>query len=209
MAFVVSSKPCNANFNPAVTLAMCVRKNKRYQASLFWLYFKAQMVGAFVAYVSLYLLNGEIRKPFVPPEHSTADYLRIILSEAVGVFILVISVLKITGPNTSYSSNTLDKQIIILVFAYLCGMYAPSSCFSGNLGFTIPRAVLGLFLCDHEGLRYCILWVIGDVFGSLVGVWLYDNFVEPQIIFNRMSIWNKNQRKELNTVEMIEFNHGR
>ena len=31
MAFVFSTIPCNANFNPAVTLAFCLRTTKRYQ----------------------------------------------------------------------------------------------------------------------------------------------------------------------------------
>ena len=64
MGFVMSAQGSGANFNPALTLAFTLRNTQRYQKGFLWTYVKAQVAGAFAAYVVLYLLNGIVITPF-------------------------------------------------------------------------------------------------------------------------------------------------
>jgi hypothetical protein len=49
-----------------VTLSFCLRNTKRYQPFLFWIYFKAQFLGAFLGVITTFILNGVYRGPLVP-----------------------------------------------------------------------------------------------------------------------------------------------
>lgn len=98
---------------------------------------------------------------------------------------MVVSVLKISGPNTNYNSGTIDKFAIVGVFAYLCGMFCPSSSASGNLGFVFGRSLLGLFFCNMDGFKYCWLWVVGDILGCVIAVQLYNCVIEPHVLIKR------------------------
>ena len=66
MAFVMTASGSNGNLNPALTLGFCLRNSDRYPKHLFWLYFKAQVCGAFAAYFALYMLNDYYQAPLAP-----------------------------------------------------------------------------------------------------------------------------------------------
>ena len=130
--------------------------------------------------MALYVLTGQYRPPLDPSSHSSVACARVIVSEAMGVFVLVVSVLKLTGPNTSYpfkNNDKLFKYVLVLVYGYLCGMFAPSSAYCGNFGCVAGRALLGLFWCDSSGLRDCWMWALGDCLGCLAAVCLYNQLI--------------------------------
>lgn len=80
MTFAICNHPSNSNLNPMVTLSFCLRNTKKYQAQLFWIYFKAQFLGAFLGVITTFILNGRYRGPVIPAEHTNGEYFRIVMS---------------------------------------------------------------------------------------------------------------------------------
>lgn len=80
MAFAFCNHPSNSNLNLMVTLSFCLRHTKRYQAPLFWVYMKAQFIGAFLGIAGTYALNGIYRYPFIPADTSYVGLVRVGLS---------------------------------------------------------------------------------------------------------------------------------
>ena len=186
MTFVMCNHPSNSNLNPAVTLGLCLRHTKRYQRMLFWLYCKSQFCGAFAANVLAYLLNGVYRPPLQPVLHTNQEYLQIFLSEFVSVFVLIVLILQITGPNTSYTTAKIERYLFIGIFVYLGRKFSPSSGNALNASLTFARAVFGVFFCDFEGLKYFYLWALGDLLGALLAVLFYNYLLEPHVVGMRI-----------------------
>lgn len=66
------------------------------------IYLLAQVLGTLMGLGLGELLNGPVMPPFVPETHDAIGFIRIILSEAIGTFILIFFILLVTNPNTTF-----------------------------------------------------------------------------------------------------------
>lgn len=148
MTFAICNHPSNSNLNPMVTLAFCLRNTKRYQWVLLGVYWKAQMTGALIGVVSTFILNGRYRGPLVPMEDTIGGYFRVMMSECVGVFVLIIIVLQVVGPNTIYTTKKFSRYIYIALQVYIGRKYAPTSGTALNACITLSRAIMGIWYAD-------------------------------------------------------------
>lgn len=103
-----------------------------------------------------------------------------ILSEAIGVFILIFFVLLATGPFTFVESSG-AKYFYIAVFVYIGRRFAVVSGNQINFALTLSQAFVGIPECDFQGFRYLFIWLIGDALGVYIGAQFYNLLLEPTI----------------------------
>lgn len=124
--------------------------------SLLWIYIKAQIIGAILSMLLAIELNGVYRSPLHPHylsedsglnEFRFGVILQIILSEAVGVFILIFMILYCTGPY-SFITNNGAKFFYIATFVYIGRKFAVSSSNQINIALSISQAFVGILECD-------------------------------------------------------------
>lgn len=77
---------------------------------------------------------------------------------------------------------------------YIGRRYAPTSGTALNAWITLSRALIGIFHCDFEGLKYYFWWVLGDVIGCLLATWFYNLVMEPCIVHVRIKKMIVHQR---------------
>ena len=111
---------------------------------------------------------------------NTNIIIKIILSEAIGVFILIFFILYGTV-SYSFITNNGAKYFLIAIFVYIGRKFAVSSSNQINLALTFSQAFVGFFTCDFRGFKYLIAWIIGDIIGVLLAASLYINIVEPTL----------------------------
>lgn len=108
------------------------------------------------------------------------------LSECVGVFILCFLVLQVVGPNTGYTTNRLSKFLYIAFMIYIGRRFAVTSYTALNAWITLSRAIIGIWKNDWEGLKYYLLWLIGDIIGCVIATYFYNLIAEPCIVHSRV-----------------------
>ena len=101
---------------------------------------------------------------------------RVVLAEIIGTFILVFFVLQISNPNTTFIENELSAFMFIGTFVYIGRRFAPTSGCSINIAVILSSAILLATKGDYDSLKYCPLWVIGDIIGAIIGTAFYDKF---------------------------------
>lgn len=104
IAIVICAPLCGANLNPAITLCNFFRKENKYSSKVVWIYLLAQLVGAMLALAVAYIVNDVLIGPLAP-EEDVGDLIRLMMSEAVGTFLLVFFTLQISNPNTTFIEN--------------------------------------------------------------------------------------------------------
>jgi glycerol uptake facilitator-like aquaporin len=104
------------------------------------------------------------------------------LSEAMGIFILIFLILYVTGPY-SFITNNGAKYCFIAVFIYIGRKFAVMSGNQINLALTLSQAFVGFSNCDFMGFKYFIVWVIGDVVGVVFATTLYNYVLEPTLSY--------------------------
>jgi glycerol uptake facilitator-like aquaporin len=102
--------------------------------------------------------------------------LQVIISESIGVFILIFFILYGTG-SYSFIQNNGAKYVYIAIFVYIGRKFAASSANQINLALTFSQAFVGLFECDFRGFKFLIAWIIGDMIGVLLAATLYIKLV--------------------------------
>lgn len=143
MAIPICAKQTGANLNPAVSYGMTMKSDAPSSYALLWIYVKAQVLGAIASMIVAVAINGVYRSPLYPETNGTAEILRMILSEAIGVFILIFFVLYATGP-FSFIENNGAKYFYISVFVYIGRRFAAVSGNQINLALTISQAFVGI-----------------------------------------------------------------
>lgn len=113
-------------------------------------------------------------------------------------------VLQVVGPNTIYTTKKFSRYIYIALQVYIGRRYAPTSGTALNACITLSRAVIGIWYADWEGLRYFLLWLIGDIIGCLLATFFYNEILEPCIVYARIKKFEALQR-DLKEVEMKEL----
>lgn len=69
---------------------------------------------------------------------------------------------------------------------YIGRKYTPTAGTALNAFITLSRALIGIWYCDWQGLKYYLLWVIGDVIGCLLATAFYNYVMEPCIVHSRV-----------------------
>lgn len=69
--------------------------------------------------------------------------------------------LQIVGPNTIFLPTKLPRYIFIALAVYIARRFAPTSFTALNPMITLSRALIGIYHCDWEGLKYYPIWLIG------------------------------------------------
>lgn len=87
---------------------------------------------------------------------------------------LCILVLQVVGPNTTYTTNRMSKFIYIGLMIYIGRRYAISSYTALNAWITLSRAIIGVWNNDWVGLKFYLLWVIGDILGCVLSCVFYN-----------------------------------
>ena len=110
-------------------------------------------------------------------------------------------VLQVVGPNTIYTTKKLSRYLYIAFMVYIGRRFAPTSGTALNACITISRALMGIWYADWNGLKYYGLWLVGDIVGCLLATWLYNEVVEPSIVYARIKKMVALQ-KERRVIEM-------
>ena len=109
---------------------------------------------------------------------------------------IALTYLQLTGENTTYVTSRLEKFMLMAIFAWIGYRMCPGSGTASNASMTFARAVFGIFFCNFEGLKYFVLWAIGDVCGVLLAVVLYNNLIEPHIVAERLKHVSQTQNEK-------------
>lgn len=188
IAIPICAKQTGANLNPAVTLSMAFKAGQPFTyQTLLWIYVKAQLLGAVLAMVLALGLNDVYREP-ITPSLAPADVkfdgvpyglvIEAILSEALGMFILIFFILYGTGPY-SFIPTAGAKYFYIAVFVYIGRKFAASSGNQINIALTLSQAFVGMLRCNFTGFYYALAWLLGDLMGVILASLLYLKLVEP------------------------------
>lgn len=157
IAIPICARQTGANLNPGVSFSMTFKGSGGpfTYSHLLWIYIKAQIIGAILAMGVAVYLNEVYREPAYPQEiegYITMDIglgliARLMLSEAIGMFILIFLILSGTGPY-SFITNNGAKYVYIAIFVYIGRKFA---CLSGNqinVALTISQAFVGMVDCN-------------------------------------------------------------
>lgn len=110
------------------------------------------------------------------------------------MFILILLVLQVVGPNTIYTTKKLSRYMYIAFQVYIGRRYTPTSGTALNACITLSRAIMGIWYADWDGLKYYGLWIIGDIIGCLLATWFYNEVLEPCIVHARIKKMIRIQR---------------
>lgn len=171
-----------ASFNPALTLALAV--DGSFAWSMVPGYIVAQMAGAFVGAVCVYILykdqfdateNPKVKLGVFSTSPAVPHWGRNLFSEAMGTFLLVFAIKGIA--NVPNIAGGIDK---LFVFGIIVSM---GMSLGGLTGYAInpardigPRIAHTILPISHKGSsnwKYAIVPAVGPVIGALVAVWLY------------------------------------
>lgn len=181
VALAVSARMSGANINPSITLSNYLRKENRYRAKLLAVYLVAQMAGAMLAMLLAEVINGTNIPAPIPYEETVKECFRVILAEIMGTFILVFSLLQISNPNTTFIDNELSGFIFIVAFIHIGRQFAPPGCIVNPALILCASIMAVLRESDYDGLKYCGLWIVGDLIGAVGATYFYDKFFEPNV----------------------------
>ena len=70
------------------------------------------------------------------------------LSEAVGVAVIALPYLQLTGVNTTYVTGWVEKFTLMGIFAWIGYRMCPGSGFASNASMSFARACFGVFFCN-------------------------------------------------------------
>lgn len=180
VAIIIAAPMSGANFNPAITLSNCFRKESKYKWKLLPVYLTAQLLGATIALLLSQIINDISIGPLVPDD-SFSECLRLILSEMVGTFFLVFFTLQISNPNTTFIENELSGYAFITIFVFIGRRFAFSPVSTINFCHTLAIGVLNATRGENDGFSYIWLWLLGDLLGFVLGTLFYDYLFEPNI----------------------------
>lgn len=194
IAIPICAKQTGANLNPAISFSMTFKKTniKSSYLTLLWIYVKAQILAAVAAAFLSMILNDVYLTPLHPPSASPIIFpqdeqssifmaiTKILLSEAIGVFVLIFFILYVTGPY-SFIETSGGKFFFIAIFVYVGRRFAVMSGNQVNFALTIAQASIGIFECNFKGFQYLIVWLIGDIVGVLLATGLYNHVTEPTL----------------------------
>lgn len=162
-----------AHYNPAVTLAMLVRKKITGQDAMMYMIF--QIVGATLAATAYYVLTN---KTFAPAPGGNYTYeLKPLLIEIMFTFALVMVIMNVATSKKTHGNSFYGLAI---GFTVLGAAYAGGPISGGAFN---PAVGIGPILIDTimGGNSIGNLWIylVGPCIGAVVGAYMY-NFVDGE-----------------------------
>jgi aquaporin Z len=154
-----------AHYNPAVTLAVCVRGRHPWAELVpYWI---AQIVGALVAAGVAMYLTGGLAKSAAPP----ADIFKALLAEFLFTFALAYVVLNVA---TAKATSGNSFYGLAIGFTVLTGAFAVGSISGGAFN---PAVAVGAGIMGVIHLPSAWIHILGDLAGGLVAglTFLYLN----------------------------------
>lgn len=171
-----------ASFNPALTLALAV--DGSFSWSMVPGYIVAQMSGAFVGAVCVYILykdqfdateNPKVKLGVFSTSPAVPHWGRNLFSEAMGTFLLVFAIKGIG--NVPNIAGGIDK---LLVFGIIVSMGMSLGGLTGyainparDIGPRIAHTILPISNKGSSNWKYAIVPAVGPVIGALCAIWLY------------------------------------
>lgn len=138
MAIFFSGPLCGANINPVITISNCLKKENKYKSSKIGWYIIAQILGSVAAISWSCLLGHKQFSALVIDENS--NLLKIVANESVGIFILILFLLLISNPNTTFIESELSGYLSIAIFYHIARSFAPLAGLVINPAITIVVA---------------------------------------------------------------------
>lgn len=162
-----------AHYNPAVTLAMLVRKKINSQEAMMYMIF--QIVGATLAATTFYILTN---KTFAPAPGGNYTYeIKPLLIEIMFTFALVMVIM---------SSATAKKTQGNSFYGLSIGFTVLAAAFAGGPisgGAYNPAVGIGPILIDTimggNGIGNLWIYILGPCLGAVIAAYMY-NFVESE-----------------------------
>lgn len=100
IAICFSGSFCGANINPMVTISNCLKKENKYKIPKLKWYLLSQLAGAAAAIAWSEFIGHPLLQPLLIKD--SMDYFKVISNETMGIFILVLFLLLLSNPNTTF-----------------------------------------------------------------------------------------------------------
>jgi aquaporin Z len=155
-----------AHYNPAVTLAIWIRKKIELKEALIYMVF--QIAGAFLAALFYYLIN---KKTFAPVPNPQFTYVEFLIVEVLFTFALCMVVL-----NVATSKKTAGNSFygLAIGFTVLAGAFAGGPVSGGAFN---PAVGIGPVLMDTikggESIKTLWIYIVGPFAGGILGSLTY------------------------------------
>lgn len=191
---------CDAHFNPAITLAMCLYR--RFGWIKFVPYVASQLFGAILATLvnySLYarhiqqfeLRNGITRAALqgVTSAKFAACYFDTALvspvaafvAEAIGTFMLTATVFSLSSDRNAKAKKLNQAPIVGSVVALVISYLGPLTCASINPARELgPRLVLKFFGWTEAAFHQIGIYLLAPFVGAIVAGWFVENWLYGQ-----------------------------
>ena len=177
-----------AHINPAVTIGLAVAGKFSY--SMIAPYILAQMIGAFIGAILVWLQYKDHykiteEKDLLLATFSTGPAIRStvsnLISEIIGTFVLVFSVLYITGPTIGEQSGSLGSLDALPVALVVLGIGMSLGGTTGyainparDLGPRIAHAILPIGNKGKSDWSYSWIPIVGPVLGAILAALLFQ-----------------------------------
>ena len=109
IAVAISGGISGCNINPAISLVHVLRKDHRYSIGMYGVFVGAQVAGVVVALLVAESVNGVKFEGLEPADNSVVGWIRIMLSEMMGVAILIFFVMQLSSPQLAIKKTKVDN----------------------------------------------------------------------------------------------------
>jgi len=177
-----------AHINPAVTIGLAVAGKFSY--SMIGPFILAQLAGAFVGSMIVWLqykdhYNITKESDLILGTFSTGPAIRStfsnLISEVIGTFVLVFSVLYITGPTIGEQSGSLGSLDALPVALVVLGIGMSLGGTTGyainparDLGPRIAHAILPISNKGKSDWEYSWIPIVGPIIGGMLAAFLFN-----------------------------------
>lgn len=168
---LISYPVSGAHFNPAITLALLIRKRIKSAEALG--YIMAQFAGVIIAIVVFYLFFG---RTYVLQPQQNINILKPFVIETVFTILIVLVYFKV------YFSNEREFQKekfwfapgLSVMAAGLCGAALSGGAFNPALG--LAPALVDLIIGSGYPLAHCWIYLLGPLLGAVIAV-MIDKYI--------------------------------
>lgn len=186
---VISSEVSGAHLNPAVTVGLAL--SGQFEWGLAPGYIAAQMLGAFLGAIAVYVLyydhyaataDADLKMATFCTSPAIRNLPLNTLSEVLGTLVLVLAVLSFAAPTVTLAENTAAKvglgsvgaiQVALIVFSIglsLGGTTGYAINPARDLGPRLAHAVLPIHGKRDSDWGYAIVPVVGPLLGAILAV---------------------------------------
>ena len=100
----------------------------------------------------------------------------------MGIFILILFLLLLSNPNTTFIESELSGYMSIAIFYFIARSFAPFAGLAINPAVTISLVIQYATKGQWQSLQHCWAWLLGDVIGCLLATYFYEYIYKPIVI---------------------------